>query len=271
MKVAVTGGKGFIGQAVLDELAKRGHTATILDRPEHDILYPDALTQAVDGHDAVIHLAGLLGTHELFTTYAQAITTNITGACNVLESCSRTGASYVSVRLPDVWRNIYQATKRAAYDMAQAWYEHRGVGISHVRAYNTFGPGQSLTRHRKIIPYFSTQAWAGKPLEIWGSGEQTVDLVWVGDVARMLVDALDFTEDQTFDAANCLSFTVNEVAQMVGEAAGIDIEITHVPMREGETPDTYIKAEGEGLDLLDWAPSWKPDALRETVHWYKPA
>jgi len=84
--------------------------------------------------------------------------------------------------------------------MATAWHHAYDVGVSHVRAYNAYGPGQAYGpgHPQKILPTFARAAWEGRPIPIWGDGEQTVDLVHSDDVARMLVDALRFNDDAMF-------------------------------------------------------------------------
>jgi UDP-glucose 4-epimerase len=119
------------------------------------------------------------------------------------------------------------------------------------------------------VPTFATEAWAGRPIPVWGDGEQTVDLVHTDDVARMLVDALDYGNDATFDGGTGQAVTVNQLAQFVlgvtGSAGGVD----YLPMRRGEIP-TRIAATGEGWDRLTWRPELDWDAIAEAVLWYRP-
>lgn len=266
--VTVTGGAGFIGRVVCTELRARGHQVSVFDR-SHGF---DVLTEPIHACDAVIHLAGVLGTSELFDCPETAVDVNVKGTLHVLESCRLHHARYVGITMPDSgWPSIYQATKLAATRLAEAWHHAYGTPVSHVRAFNVFGPGQHTGSPRKIIPTFAEQGWSGRPIEVWGDGSQTVDLIHVTDVARMLVDALRFGNGETFDAGTGHAVTVNRVAEYVQTATGGRSEVAHLPMRTGETDGTDICATGEGWDLLDWRPQINLEALLDTVRSYRSA
>ncbi len=269
----VTGGKGFLGQHVFEELAARGDLAVAFDRP-HDVRNAEELLEQLDGCDSVIHLAGVLGTHELFERADEAVDVNIRGTLNVLRACKEHGAGYVGIGMPAVWDNVYQATRRAALILANAWRRHYDVPVSHVTAYNAYGAGQHVGSPQKIIPTFAARSWDGKPIPIWGDGSQTVDLIWAGDVARMLVDATQFGGGETFDAGTGTAVTVLEIAQMVGEHTGNvynlnTAQLEFLPMRLGEHGIDILAAEGKGWDLLDWKPEYDESRILETVDWYK--
>jgi hypothetical protein len=104
------------------------------------------------------------------------------------------------------------------------------------------------------VPTFARAAWEGRPLPVWGDGEQTMDLVHTDDVARMLIEAVGHGDDVTFDAGTGQAVTVNELAAFVLEQTGSTAGVEHLPMRPGERP-TRIVAEGDGWDRLTWKPS----------------
>lgn len=268
MRVVVTGGSGFIGSAVCAEIARRGHEPMPFDRSNGD----DVLTDRLPDADHVIHLAGVLGTDELFDEPELAVDVNIKGTLNVLDWCVDEDAGYTGILMPPVFPSVYTATKLCAEHLAKAWHHTYGVPVSHVRAFNAFGPGQKHGpgHPRKIIPAFATEAHAGDPLIVWGDGEQTVDLIHTDDLARLLVAAMVFGDCEVFDGGTGTSFSVNEVADLVIHFAGSTSVVEHRPMRRGETPTTIV-AEGEGWHLLDWKPEFRLDDLAETVAWYRPS
>lgn len=271
MRIAVTGGGGFIGAATVKYAREHGHEAWAFDRASGDDILGSL--EGLAGADSVIHLAGLLGTSELFDNPEEAVEANVIGTIRILEWCAKNGAGYVGISMPDSdWANVYQATKLCSNRLATAWHRDKGVPVSHVRAFNAYGPGQKHGpgHPMKIIPTFATKAWAGEPLVVWGSGHQTVDLVHSEDIGRMLVEACYFGEDEFFDAGTGHAVTVNQVASFVNRIAGNTGGIDHQPMRPGETEDTRIIALGDGWDLLGWRPQLTWDRLRETVLWYKP-
>ena len=121
-----------------------------------------AISRALAPCDAVIHLAGILGTEELFHDPHRAVDVNIKGTLNVLEACRMHELGHVGVTMLQVWENVYQATKNCAADrLASAWHRHYGMPVSHVRAFNGFGPGQAFGpgHSRKIFPTFAAAAW----------------------------------------------------------------------------------------------------------------
>ncbi len=279
MRIAVTGGSGFIGQATVRAAENAGHDVWTFDRSEgHDVLGD---LSALSGADVVIHLAGVLGTSELFDNPEEAVNVNVTGSLRVIKWCHENGAGYVGISMHDRFPSIYSATKVAARKLASAYHAAYDLPVSHVRAFNAYGPGQAYGagHPQKILPTFARLAWEGRPIPIWGDGEQTVDLVHVDDVGRMLIDATQHGDDAVFDAGTGETVTVNEVARRVldtvrGRGNGVTypaqrVEAMYLPMRIGETP-TVVVAKGEGWDRLDWKPELDWDRVADTVRWYKP-
>jgi UDP-glucose 4-epimerase len=270
MKIAITGGSGFLGKPTLAYAQSKGHEAWTFDRADgHDILGD---LKGLEGADVVIHMAGVLGTHELFDRIEEAIDVNIVGSYRVMEWCINNNARYVGITMPDVFPSIYTATKVASMRLATALHYSRGLQVSHVRAFNAYGPGQKYGpgHPQKIIPTFATLAWQNKPLPIWGDGSQTVDLVHCDDVAAMLVMAAQWTNDRVFDAGTGVAMTVLQVAHLVNRIAGSTAGVTHFDMRDGEIPTQIVATNQEGWNLMGFRPSANPVRLVEAIKWYQP-
>jgi UDP-glucose 4-epimerase len=270
MRIAVTGGRGFIGARTVALAREVGHAVWSFDRRDgNDIL---TSTDALDGAEAVIHLAGLLGTAELFDDPHAAVDVNVHGTLNVLQWCAAHDARYVGISMLDVFPSVYTATKVCASRLATAWHHAYGVPVSHVRAFNAFGPGQpsGVGHPQKIMPTFATRGWRGEPLPVWGDGRQGVDLVHVDDIARMLIDALEHGDDVTFDAGTGTRVSVNEFARLVLEVTGSTGGIDYLPMRTGEVPCDVV-ASGDGWDRLSWKPTHDLDRVAEVIRSYRDA
>lgn len=268
MKITVTGGKGFIGSHVARWAEQAGHEVCFFDKRDGNDIMGDL--SALDGSDAVIHLAGVLGTLELFDTVQDAIDKNITGSYRIAKWCLENNAQYTGILVPDVFPSIYCATKVAAHRLTSALHQAKGLKVSHVIAYNAHGPGQAFGpgHPQKFGPTFSINAWNNRPIPVWGDGSALVDPISVSDVARLLVDATEFSDDVVFDGGTGTAVTVREIAEFVVNLTGSTAGIEYLPMRIGETP-TNVAAKGLGWDLLDWRPHFNWNHLHDTVMWYK--
>jgi UDP-glucose 4-epimerase len=270
LKIAITGGNGFLGQAAIRAAEDAGHDVWSFDRADGDDILGslDGLRDA----DIVIHLAGMLGTSELFDAPEGAVHANVIGTLRILRWCHEHEARYVGITMPDVFPSVYTATKVCAGRLATAWHEAYGLPVAHVRAFNAYGPGQKWGpgHPQKILPTFARAAWENRPLPIWGDGTQTMDLVHAEDVGRMLIEAAQHGDDATFDAGTGQAVTVNELASFVLDVTGSTAGVEHLPMRPGETP-TRIVAQGEGWDRLDWKPAHEWSRVEAAVRWYQSA
>jgi len=283
MHIAVTGGAGFIGAATIAAAQARGHTAWSVDRDTGGNIMGDL--SGLKGADAVIHLAGVLGTAELFDDAMKAVEVNVLGALNVMQWCVRNDAVYIGILMPDVFPSIYTATKIAAKRLADALHHSRGLRMAHVRAFNAYGPGQrfGVGHPQKILPTFAVHAWRRQPLPIWGTGYQTVDMIHVDDIARMLIDAIPhargwITPDNVkagaranlvFDGGTGQAVSVLHVAHLVAKATGwFQPDIDYLPMRDGEVEST-VCADGEGWALLGWRPQFDAGLIAEAARSYE--
>jgi UDP-glucose 4-epimerase len=272
VEIVVTGGRGFIGSHVARYAEQAGHTVRFFDKREGNDIMGDL--SALSGADAVIHLAGVLGTMELFETVAHAAEINVVGSARIAEWCAKHGVQYTGILVPDVFPSIYCATKAGAKRITDALHDNGRLRVSHVIAYNAFGPGQAYGpgHPRKFGPTFSVAALNNQPIPIWGDGTALIDPVPVEVVARMLVDATGFGNNEVFDGGVGRAVSVNEVADEVLAITGSTGGVEHELMRIGEAP-TNVAATGLGWELLDWNPAeygaiWR-DYLRVTVNSYR--
>lgn len=279
--ILVTGGNGFIGRYVVEELQSRGYAVTVLDtkwckpcldgreRPPDirlgDIRDATAVTEAVAHADGVIHLAGVLGTQETIDNPRPAAETNILGGLNVLEACAQYDVPLVNIAVGNYWmQNTYSITKNTVERFVEMFVRFRGSRISVVRALNAYGPRQvpaapfGPSKVRKIMPSFIMRALTGQPIEVYGSGKQIMDMIYVADVAKVLVSALEAVAageyGQTYEAGTGRRTTVNDIAQVVADSVsattGKPVRITHLPMRLGEDLDSVVLGDPSTLAPL---------------------
>jgi UDP-glucose 4-epimerase len=157
--------------------------------------------------------------------------------------------TYIAVGNARMGLNTYTLSKTAAEDFGRMFAEHRGLRINSVRVMNAYGPGQLAAapfgpgKVRKITPAFICRALCGLPVELYGDGSQVSDMVYVGDAAKVLVNALEQAAigdiwPVSVEVGPEHSTTVREVAEAVIEACvelGYpEVEIRSLPMRAGE-------------------------------------
>lgn len=260
--VLVTGGAGFIGGYVVRDLIGRGYTVTVLDTRGRtvpgattilgDIRDTAAVSEAVTRSDGVVHLAGLLGTAEMVKTPRPAVEVNVMGALNVLEAAAANDVPLVNISVGNHWMdNTYSITKDTADRFTRMYRRFRGARVANVRAFDAYGPGQTApapfgpSHVRKVIPSFACRALAGLPIEVYGDGLQTIDLIHASDVARILVSGLEEVdagrEPSVPEAGSGVPITVLDIAKLIIGIVGSG-SITHLPMRPGESPGAVIVA-----------------------------
>tara|TARA_B100001123_G_C15131547_1_gene955551 strand:- start:46 stop:996 length:951 start_codon:yes stop_codon:yes gene_type:complete len=298
MKAVVTGGSGFIGGAIVKSLADESEENEVLI---FDVVPPDfPLTKNIkymfgdirDRHivnvafekaDEVYDCAGLLGTSELIELTSLACETNITGAVNVLDACRDYGIEKIfhptKPMFSTDYENTYTITKFCAEKFCQMYKEQFGMSIAVLRWLNATGPRQHLYPIRKAVPLMCLLASQNLPLEVYGDGEQTVDIIDVRDIAAISIRAC--RELGKFDGivevglGNKMS--VNDLSTMiidlVEEKTGqkCTSEIKHLPMRSGEKKNTNIVANLSNLNELmpDYQFNYSvEECLKECVDYY---
>lgn len=294
MKVGVTGGAGFIGSWVIDELHARGHEAVVFDTRGRshagaevmlgDVRDAVAVTELAAHVDGIVHLAAVLGTQETITNPRPAVEVNGIGGANVLAAAHQYGLPLVNIAVGNYWmRNSYSTTKRMVERLVEQYVTETGAKFANVRCVNAYGPRQGAAppfaagKVRKIVPAFICRALAGMPVEVYGDGRQVSDCVFVGDVARALVATLEacavgVAPQRTMQVGPLEHHTVNDIAKAVIALTGTGVELVHLPMRPGEQPGARVTCDPStlgdvGLSVSDLVPL--VDGLDRTVAWFR--
>lgn len=296
-KIVVTGASGFIGSHVVDNLLSKGYEvicfdhrseAMEIDRRERvthfmgDVKNYTDISEAVAISDGIIHLAGVLGTQETIENPEPAVQTNILGGLNVFQAVKHYRVPAVYIAVGNFFENnSYSISKTTAERFALMFNKEHGTKIAVVRGLNAYGPYQKAYPVRKIMPNFVIPALLGKPITIYGDGNQVMDMIYVTDLAEILVRALiedHGVYDSVFEAGSGNATTVNDIAdevlRQVTEEDGVALPDTeHVPMRPGETPGVTVLGNpgtlrplfgGELPEMVTLE-----EGVRKTVEWYR--
>jgi UDP-glucose 4-epimerase len=271
VKVLVTGSSGFIGAHLCAELARRGHEPVPFILPQDVLSATDVgRALALSGADAVINLAGMLGTPELFGSERAAAEVNILGAVNVYDAAARHGIPVVQIGTGHKGQpNPYAITKACAEDLGLARARWLGEKITVVRAYHVYGPGQlpgpphGPAGVHKFFPTFACHALEGQPLELCGGGGQLIDPVHVSDVAAALADAISGPYGAVVEAGCGKPVTVAQVAADIIDATGRAAMLIAAAVRPGEPQDAEVVAAVPAC-RNPW-----PYLVPETTEWYR--
>ncbi len=271
--VLVTGGCGFIGTNLVRYLSERGCQLRILDnlstgKKENlatsisdqliigDIRNRKAVDQAVPGVAAVVHLAALTSVVESLENPAEVWEVNVTGTLNLLEACRQNGVTrfvfassnaVVGEQPPPIDElkipqplSPYGASKLAGEALCSSYYHSFGLKTVSLRFANCYGP---YSEHKpSIIPKLIKWAEEGKPVTIFGDGQQTRDFVHAGDVAQAIYRALTVDTDsygQIFQVATGSETSINQLVGLVQEVSGRKLQTVHEPERKGEIKRNY--------------------------------
>lgn len=314
--ILVTGGTGFIGSHVCDALLAEGHTVRCMDNlatssqaniahleglPEFEFVEGDIRSaadcvQAVQGVEAVVHLAALGSVPRSIKDPLATHATNLTGFLNVLEAVRFEGvarfvyASSSSVygdskelpkREPNIGRPLspYAVTKVTNEVYAQLYSRLHGLDTIGLRFFNVFGERQDPQGpYAAAIPKFIQAFLKHQAPQIHGDGQQSRDFTYVGNVARVIVQTLEVSDPrcvgQVFNVAYGARTTLMQLVEALrSELAVIDpaiakVEVDLVAERAGDIRDSLADIS-LAKELLGYAPAIDLRAgLRKAVPWY---
>ncbi len=303
--VLITGGAGFIGSNLARALAARGDRARILDDLSigqlaylagvpHDLvrgsLADDAVVrEAVDGVDAIVHLAARAGIDDSVRDPLGTFEANVAWSVRLLEAARLAGvrrfvfassnAAAGDHEPPSDETDLphpvspYGASKLAVEAYGQAYAATYGLAACSLRFSNAYGP-HSLHK-RSVVAAWLRAALSGKPIQINGDGSQTRDFVYVDDLAAAVMAALAAPEadvaGELFQAGTGVETTVAQLADAIAAAVGGTVEIRHAPARVGDVARNVARVDKAAKILGYRAAVPLADGLARTAAWFRAA
>lgn len=295
MRTLVTGGAGFVGAHLVRALLDAGHTVAVLDDlsagraervPAGVPLYQIPLEDrtAVDRvvaearPQAVFHLAAQVDVQTALRDPLQDLAVNVTGTVNLLEACRKHGVERViyassaavygapaalplAEEAPCRPLSPYGASKLAAEGYLWAYGQSLGLTTTILRYANVYGPGQEARAEGGVVASFAARIVQGQPPRIFGSGHQTRDFIYVTDVARANLAALE-GPGGLFNVGTGQEAGIRELARLFLEEAGLaHLEPVFEAARPGEIERSALDPRRAQAQL-----GWTPQVdLREGV------
>jgi UDP-glucose 4-epimerase len=302
-KVLVTGGAGFIGSHVADALIADGHEVVVLDDlsggfesnlpPRASFIHASVIDAGrIDAlfeqqrFDYVFHLAAYAAEGLSHFIKRFNYTNNVIGSVNLINASVNTGvkgfvftssiAVYGGTPVPPLTEETvphpedpYGIAKFAVEQELEASRAMFGLDYVIFRPHNVYGPRQNVAdRYRNVIGIFMNQILLGRPMTIFGNGSQTRAFSYIDDVAPAIASSIGVAEawNQVFNIGADQPFSLNELANEVARAMGVDPVVEHLPPRLeavhahsdhlkarsvfGERPQTTL---GDGLrEMAAW-------------------
>lgn len=316
MKVLVTGADGFIGSHLCEALIKKGHDVrafvlynsfnswgwldsvpkeirTNLDVFSGDIRDPHGVKTALQGCDAVLHLASLIAIPYSYHSPDTYIETNIRGTLNVLQAArelsiqrvihTSTSEVYGTARFvpiteehPLQGQSPYSASKIAADQLAYSFYTSFNVPVVIVRPFNTYGPRQSA---RAVIPTIITQIASGQNLIKLGAISPTRDFNYVSDTVNGFIAALEHKRGlgEVVQFGSNFEISIGETAQLIAQLMNtpVDFITDEERLRPSNSEVERLWADNtKAKTIFNWSPEFAgieglKRGLQQTIDWFQ--
>lgn len=306
MRILITGGAGFIGSHLTDRLMDEGHEIVVMDnlitgnyqniaRHQSNVRF-EFIHHNVSNHihivgplDWVIHFASPASPVDYLTLPIETLKVNSLGTHNTLGLALAKGAKYFLASTSEVYgdpeihpqvetywgnvnpigpRGVYDESKRFAEAITMAYHHKHKLDTRIIRIFNCYGPRLRLDDGR-VVSNFIGQALTGKPITIYGEGQQTRSFQFVSDLVDGIVRLMGVEHHLPVNLGNPQEKTVRELAEIIKELTGSASEITARPLPVDD-PRRRLPDISKAKSLLGWTPKKDlVEGLTETIEWYR--
>ncbi len=305
MKILVTGGAGFIGSHLVDALVARGEEVLVIDdlssgkrayvNKEAKLVVQDIRVPEVREvirafqPEAIFHLAAQKSVPESLKHPRKDAEINLVGLCNILEALpgiglkkfiltSTGGAMYgddaalpAGEELPERPSSPYGIAKLASERYVQSWSTLHNFQAITLRPANVYGPRQDPLGEAGVIAILAKRAVEKQPMRVFGTGEHTRDYVYVADIVRAFLAALDSNTMGTFNIGSGKETSVLDIIQNLSHVVGNELPIEHQPEVVGEMERSALNATLAGT-TLHWQPEITlQEGIQKTYEWFRAA
>ena len=308
-KVLITGGAGAIGSNLTKALADSGAQVIVFDDLSSaerwnvpsfpNVLFVEAsiVDEVVlkrvffEKPDIVYHLAAFFANQNSVDHPEHDLEVNGLGTLRLLQYASLAGVErfvYASsgcsiygsdapLPLREEFMSMYlstpyQITKMVGELYGNFFYNHYGLKVVKPRFFNSYGPGEIPGQYRNVIPNFIFWAMKGQPLPITGSGEETRDFTFVGDIIDGLLRAgyMESAVGQEFNLASRSETKIIDLANMVNVAVGNSAGVHYVSRRKWDTKSRLLASIDRARDLIGYEPKTSfEEGLELTIQWFR--
>ena len=302
-KIVVTGGAGFIGSHIVDRL-KTGNEVHVIDDLSSGLkqnLAPDVKLHELDIRseqaadlianlepDFLVHAAAQISVRISMDKPAVDTDINVTGLINLLTPLCHTenkahvvflssgGACYgeqeffpASEGHPIRPESVYGLSKRVGEMYLDLWSRVWGISSTSLRLSNVYGPRQNPHGEAGVVAIFCERLLAGKDIVVNGSGEQTRDFVFVGDVADAVFKSVEKRAVGEFNIGTGKETSVLSLATELRDRACPTAKVNFAPAKQGEQMRSVID-NTLASKVLAWTPKVDmADGLLRTLEWYR--